>query len=90
MTPNNDGVNEYFAMVRETPKKELVSILPPDNCQGTFVNISIYNRWGQEVFTSTDRDFRWYPDEKATGIYFYTLRYSNREYKGSIALRSDQ
>lgn len=88
ITPNHDGVNEYFAMVKEVGT-ELVNILPPDNCQGQFVRITIYNRWGRKVFDSDSRDFRWYPDKGATGVYYYTLQYSNKEYKGSVALRSD-
>ncbi len=88
LTPNNDTYNEFFAMMKEVDA-ELVSILPPDNCQGQFIGISVYNRWGREVFTSNDRNFRWYPDDDATGVYYYTLRFSNREYKGSVALRSN-
>jgi len=67
---------------------ELEDILPRDNCVGHFVGISIYNRWGKQVFESTSRDFRWYPSEDASGIYFYTLTFSDREYKGSVTVRN--
>jgi hypothetical protein len=88
ISPNEDGSNDFFAMLRINPDtQELESILPRDNCVGRFVGISIYNRWGKEIFQSNSRDFRWYPVNEASGIYFYTVVYSNRDYKGSITLR---
>lgn len=88
ITPNGDTHNEFFAMVREdAATRALVSILPPDNCIGRFVSISIFNRWGKELFKSDSRDFKWYPNNsEAAGVYFYTLKYSHKEYKGTITL----
>lgn len=85
VTPNNDGKNDYFAMVRAEPTGEIVSILPSDNCVGSFVNIAIYNRWGKEVYKTEDRNFKWYPTEPS-GQYFYLLNYSNTFYKGIITI----
>jgi hypothetical protein len=88
ISPNGDESNEFFAMLRINPQTlELENILPKDNCVGRFVGVSIFNRWGREIFESNNREFRWYPVNEATGIYFYTIRYSNRDYKGSITLR---
>ena len=87
ITVNGDSKNDFFAMVREVGG-ELVSILPKDNCTGRFVSITIYNRWGREVFQSDSKDFRWHPDNEAAGVYFYTLQYSDKEYKGSVSLRN--
>ncbi|MEX1239089.1 MAG: gliding motility-associated C-terminal domain-containing protein [Cyclobacteriaceae bacterium] len=81
--------NEYFAMVRLNPQTgELEDVLPKDNCVGHFVGITIYNRWGTPVFESTSRDFQWYPDEGSSGVYFYTLTFSDKEYKGSVTVRN--
>lgn len=82
--------NEFFAMVRlrDEVTGELEEILPPDNCVGRFIGISIYNRWGKLVFQSNSRDFRWYPDKEASGVYFYTLTFSDKEYKGSVTVRN--
>ena len=81
--------NEFFGMVRiDEQTGTLENILPKDNCTGHFVGISIYNRWGSVVFTSTDRDFRWYPHGEAAGVYYYTLTFSDREYKGLITVRN--
>jgi hypothetical protein len=88
ITPNGDGLNDFFAMVAEDPNtKELVSILPKDNCKGRFVGIHIYNRWGKEVYSSENRDFRWYADNLSVGVYFYSLVFSDREYKGTVTIR---
>ena len=87
ITPNGDNLNDFFAMVkRDETTGELVSILPRDNCAGHFEGISIYNRWGKQVFLSIDRDFRWYAEGEASGEYFYHLKYSDKEYKGIISL----
>jgi hypothetical protein len=81
--------NEFFGMVRlNEDTGQLEDILPKDNCLGHFVGITIFNRWGKSVFESTSRDFRWYPDEDASGIYFYTLTFSDKEFKGSVTVRN--
>ena len=61
-TPNNDGVNDFFKLEGLTKCGE--------------AEIIIYNRWGQEIFKSNDKDFKW--DGKTTngepvseGVYFY-------------------
>jgi hypothetical protein len=92
VSPDGDPklANEFFAMVRlkDEVTGELEEILPLDNCVGRFVGITIYNRWGKTVFKSDRRDFRWYPDRDAPGVYFYTLTFSNKEYKGSVTVRN--
>lgn len=91
VSPDGDARmrNEFFGMVRlmDEGTGALEEILPKDNCLGRFVGISIYNRWGKRVFESQHRDFRWYPEEEAEGVYFYTLTFSDKEYKGSITVR---
>lgn len=91
ITPDNDvnQLNEFFGMVKLNPQTgQLDNILPKDNCVGYFVGVTIYNRWGKQVFESTSRDFRWVPDREASGIYFYTLTYSDKEFKGSVTIRN--
>ena len=86
-TPNGDDFNPYFAMVSPDPVTgEPMDILPLDNCSGVFEEIVIYNRWGKEMFSSNSRDFRWYAKDAPTGIYYYYLKFSNREYRGSISV----
>jgi hypothetical protein len=87
ITPNGDNLNDYFAMLKiDEVTGSLVNILPRDNCAGQFEGISVYNRWGKQVYQSNDREFRWYAEGESAGEYFYLLRYSDKEYKGVISI----
>lgn len=87
VTPDGDDVNDFFAMIKLVPPDQYVSILPKDNCIGRYVNIRIYDRWGKQVFESSDRDFKWYPKGLAAGVYFYHLTYTHRQYKGTVSVK---
>jgi hypothetical protein len=87
-TPNGDDKNAFFAMVEyDEASNAFINILPDDNCFGEFVNIRIYDRWGKQVFESFNRDFRWHGEGMPVGVYYYCVRYSNRDYKGIVSLR---
>lgn len=87
-SPNGDNVNAFFGMVRyDEVSGEFENILPGDNCYGEFVNVRIYDRWGKQVFESFSRDFRWYGEGQPVGVYYYYLKYTNRDYKGIVSLR---
>lgn len=87
ITPNADNKNDFFAMVkRDETTGELINILPLDNCTGQFKGINIFNRWGRSVFESSSREFKWYVQNEAAGIYYYQLKYSDKEYKGAITV----
>jgi hypothetical protein len=87
-SPNGDDKNAFFGMVKyDETSDDFVSILPNDDCYGEFVNIRIYDRWGKQVFESFDRDFRWYGQGLAVGVYYYYIRYTNKDYKGIVSLR---
>lgn len=97
ISPNGDHCNDYFALEGidagdpssgcYNPEPDAVVSLPKDNCIRRFESIRIYNRWGGMVFESTSRDFRWYATGEANGVYYYTLKYSDREYKGTVTVR---
>lgn len=92
VTPNGDDCNEYFALEGVDPAcgeddPDGAVSLPYDNCRSRFEGITIFNRWGKEVYHSAHRNFRWYPDNEANGIYFYLLKFSDGEYKGSVTVR---
>ena len=63
-TPNNDGVNDLFKIKYPLPVK-------------TFV-ITIYNRWGQKVFETSDTTKGWNGKtndaDQDTGTYMWTVR----------------
>ena len=87
-SPNGDNMNDYYAMEEIDPNtQEIKNILPFDNCASQFEGVHIYNRWGKEVYTSTDRQFKWYGQGESPGVYFYSIRFSSKEYRGSLTLR---
>jgi hypothetical protein len=87
-SPNGDHKNDFFAMAEyDEATDEFTTILPEDNCFGEFVSIRIYDRWGKQVYESFDRDFRWYGNGMPVGVYYYYVKYSNRDYKGLVSLR---
>ncbi len=62
-TPNNDGDNETFELL---------------NLEGRTVDITVYNRWGVEVFEAKDYQNDWAGLDKkgnnlADGTYFYAV-----------------
>ena len=75
-TPNSDEWNPYF----ELPN------LPEGNCANQFEYIEIFNRWGKSVFTSQQKDFRWYGQDAPPGVYFYQVKYTDYVYKGTVSL----
>jgi gliding motility-associated-like protein len=62
-TPNSDNINDLF---HPLPYKFVEK-----------VDIKFYNRWGQEVFETTDPDINWNGDDMKTnkplpeGVYYY-------------------
>ena len=72
ITPNHDNRNDEFRLPD----------LPPNFCDAQFTNIKIFTRWGQQVFESPDREFRW-PGQGSGGIYYYFVTYTDgRKYRG--------
>jgi len=74
-TPNGDGKNDYFTLD-----------LPENNCSEKFEFIEIFNRWGNSVYKSTDRNFKWTGGEFSSSDYYYFLKFTVREFKGGISL----
>lgn len=84
-TPNGDNKNQYFEMCNDG-FCDVSYRLPPDNCQGTFLSVEIYNRWGKRIFESSSREFKWDGGDLTTGVYYYSLKYSHKEFKGQLTL----
>ena len=81
-TPNGDGVNDYISLYGERNAMK-------------YIHISIFDRWGERVFESTDLNFQWdgkYRGQmEEPGIYVYQLDItfisgSSIKNKGSISL----
>ncbi|WP_332367976.1 gliding motility-associated C-terminal domain-containing protein [Spirosoma telluris] len=75
-TPNGDGVNDYFA----------VKDLPENSCDEQFKRVDITNRWGANIYTSSDPKFRWYGNDSAVGTYYYLILTTKRTIKGAVTL----
>ena len=75
ITPNGDGLNEFFT---------LDQALPPDFCERQFAGISIFSRWGQQVYQSATRSFQW-PGVGIDGLYYYLVTFTDgRRFKGWV------
>ncbi|WP_375435529.1 gliding motility-associated C-terminal domain-containing protein [uncultured Hymenobacter sp.] len=76
-TPNSDGKNDAFK----------IATLPADFCDSRFATIKIFSRWGNLVYQSQDRNFRWDGGKQVAGVYYYLIEYTDgRKYKGPITL----
>ena len=77
ITPNADGQNDEFRLPE----------LPVDFCDNRFARIQVFSRWGQPVFESSDRLFRW-AGEGQTGTYYYLATYTDgRRFKGWLEVK---
>ncbi len=75
-TPNGDGLNDYF----EIPG------LPAEFCTAQFRNIKVFNRWGVEVYNSSETNFKWPGNGVTEGVYFYVIDFGSRQVKGNVTL----
>ena len=74
ITPNGDGYNDSFYMPD----------LPLDFCDRKFAGIVIFSRWGQPVFKSAERSFKW-SGQGVGGLYYYRVTYTDgRRFKGWV------
>lgn len=79
-TPNGDGKNDYFKILNAFGLKEF--------------SLTIYNRWGQVVFSSTDYNVGWngeikgLPQNPDTFVYFCKYKKDEKQFttKGSFIL----
>lgn len=73
-SPNDDEVNEIFQ--------------PVTDCDMITYELTIYNRWGELVFRSTEIGKGWTgkvnDHEMPEGVYLYSLDYSSHNYPGAF------
>ncbi len=74
ITPNADGLNDEF--------QPAAGLKPA--CNQEFRRFRVFNRWGREIFASSDRLAIWRAENTSGGMYFYFLEYSDRTYKGWV------
>jgi gliding motility-associated-like protein len=72
-SPNSDGANDALVF-------EGAQYYPN-------TSLSVFNRWGQEVFSSTNYKNTWRGTDMPTGTYFYVLKLvTGKEYSGNVTL----
>lgn len=72
-TPNNDQRNDFFVI-------ENVQLYPGNE-------LSIYNRWGKEVYRKSNYDNTWDGKNQTSGTYYYLLKMANgASYKGWVEI----
>ncbi|KQS28211.1 gliding motility-associated C-terminal domain-containing protein [Dyadobacter sp. Leaf189] len=76
ITPNGDSKNDCFVF----------QDLPRDKCDDQFKDITIYNRWGKQIYYSKIRPNDWCPDNISGGYYYYLIQYTRRSYKGGLTV----
>jgi gliding motility-associated-like protein len=72
-TPNGDGQNEYFEI---------------QNGQYYDNTLSVFNRWGQKVFETTNYRNAWRGTDLPEGTYYYvfTTTIDKKEYTGHVTI----
>jgi gliding motility-associated-like protein len=69
ITPNEDGVNDAFTIRN-------ISLY-------SNYSISLFNRWGKEVYKTTSYANNWKAEQQPAGVYYYLLTLSTgKSYKG--------
>jgi gliding motility-associated-like protein len=72
-TPNGDGKNDFFVIkgLEAFPNSKL----------------TVFNRWGNEVYSSTGYTNTWNAEKLSDGVYFYILDLANNEVlKGDVTI----
>jgi gliding motility-associated-like protein len=79
-TPNQDGINDLFHPCDSTTSQELQQTNCPPYRNVKDIELFIFNRWGKQVFTTTDRDINWDGKDQESGamcsdgVYYYTCK----------------
>lgn len=77
-TPNNDGKNDLWHPCDSTTSRELQEKNCPPYKNVKDILLKVYNRWGNLVFETTDKDVNWDGKHKDSGepckdgVYYYT------------------
>jgi len=72
ITPNSDGVNDYFEITNSDKYANNV--------------LQVFNRWGKIVFEQQNYDNKWDGGNLADGTYFYIFKYLDNVYNGSLTI----
>lgn len=100
ITPNNDGINDFFIISEDTNSENVgeetslksleYESYKPISVYYQKTSLVIFNRQGRKVFESNDYQNNWDGGDLKDGVYFYVLHCegfkSNETFKGSITI----
>lgn len=79
ITPNGDGINDYFLPIEESLLNEMA--------------LQVYSRWGSLVYENSHYTGEWDASSLASGVYYYILKSKTGncdiEQKGSFHIQKD-
>lgn len=84
ITPNGDGFNDRLELYAVDGYNEEGKNLIVEPMQCGFESIKVYNRYGQLVFESEEKDFSWDAADVPSGDYFYQMKFGNRTHKSYL------
>lgn len=70
-TPNDDGSNDTFEVQY--------------NGREAF-HLAIFNRWGEEIFSSQTPEVKWKGSDESPGTYYYLVKAGGKSYRGWVSL----
>ncbi len=70
ITPNNDGKNDAFVIGNLKWHQEN--------------ELKIYNRWGQQVYQSSNYQNNWQAEKLSAGVYYYRFTANGKSWKGWV------
>ncbi|MAR65491.1 MAG: hypothetical protein CMB83_06185 [Flammeovirgaceae bacterium] len=82
-SPDGDGINDQFKLSNLSDPNQN---LPLDGCDDNFESIVFVDRTGVEVFKSYDKEFQWDGDGLSSGVYFYYIKYTKSDYRGTVTI----
>ena len=84
ITPNGDGVNDYFKIVLKGSNEDYYLSFPNST-------LLIYNRWGKKIYESNFYQNDWNGNGAADGVYYWTLELEDGEgtqMQGTVTIMS--
>ncbi len=76
ITPNGDGKNDCF----------IFDDLPESTCANQFIDVTVFNRWGKQVYYSKTKSNNWCPTNISAGYYYYLIQYTQKSHKGGVTV----
>jgi|GEM_PF-1148100 len=73
VTLNNDGKNDSWLIYKS---------IPEEACNFKLESVKVFNRWGKEVFESSDPLFEWKPEADEQGTFTYVMKINGKAYRG--------